>query len=299
MNCREYTIEFEERGKLSETATLHLKICADCQKISDRQTQIWLMIDGLKPVNAPNDFDFRVKARIAKAKPSDFHAPRLLPILRYVLPLSVAVVLLSLFVYNSAYFSGASEIAQQTIKTPKISAISPVNAASNNQLAFTPPENLDKIVVTPPVTDEKSLIALTPKQSRNESVKPFEIAASAPNRPTKFPKSNVGKNSGGSNDLSTKASPIFLPKGINPNRTITTAAPNAAVPKPLNGEQLLSFFGIETVVEKGKRIVKNLKENNVGARSGVKVGDVIETVKQNSLTVTRGTEKVEISLQNK
>jgi hypothetical protein len=297
MNCREYTIEFEERGNLSETATLHLKICADCKKLSDRQAQVWRMIDELKRVDAPNDFDFRVKAKIAQGKPSDFQSPRFLPILRYVLPLSVVVVLCSLFVFNSAYFSGASEIAQKTIEIPNVGAVLPVNASLTNQIAFAPP-NEDKTVVTPPLTDEKSLLALTPKQSKNESPKPSEIAASAPNRLIKSPKAKVEKSSGGSNDLLTGTSPIFLPKGINPNRPTTTVAPNGETPKPLNGEQLLSFFGIETVIEKGKRIVKNLQENNVGARSGVKVGDVIETVKQNSITVTRGTEKVEISLQN-
>ena len=151
MNCREYTIEFEERGSLSETAAMHLKICADCEKLSDRQTQIWRMIDGLKPVDAPNDFDFRVKARIAQGKPSDFKAPGFLPILRYVLPLSVVVVLCSLFVFNSAYFSGASEIAQKTIEIPNVGAVLPVNASSTDQLLFAPP-NEDKIIVTPQVT---------------------------------------------------------------------------------------------------------------------------------------------------
>ena len=297
MNCREFTIEFEERGNLSETATLHLKICADCKKLSDRQTQIWRMIDGLKPVDAPNDFDFRVKARIAQGKPSDFKAPRFQPILRYVLPLSVVVALLSLFAYNSAYFSDAPQMAQQTIETPKINSTLPMNIAANNQMAFAPPENQGKVILTPLVTDEKSLVPID-RKSLNESPKPIEIAASPSNRIVRTPKTKVDKTSGGSNDLSTKASPILYPKGINPSRPPTVVAPNIETPKPANDEQLLSFFGIETVVEKGKRIVKNLQENNVGARSGVKVGDVIETVKQNSITVTRGTEKVEISLQN-
>ncbi len=296
MNCREFTIEFEERGSLSETAAMHLKICADCEKLSDRQTQIWLMVDGLKRIGAPNDFDFRVKARIAQGKPSDFKAPRFLPVLRYVLPLSVVVVLLSLFAYNSAYFSDATQLVQQTVETPNVGAIMPSNTSLTNQLAFAPPENQDKIIVTPPATDEKSLIPLDRKRM-NGSPKPIEIAASTSNRIVRTPKTRVDKNSGGSNDFSVGTSRIRYPKGINPSRPTTIITPNTETPKPSNDEQLLSFFGIETVVEKSKRIVKNLQKNNVGARSGVKVGDVIETVKQNSITVTRGTEKVEIPLQ--
>lgn len=297
MNCREYIIEFEERGNLSETATLHLTICADCQKLSDRQAQIWLMIDGLKRVDAPNDFDFRVKSKIANAKPSDFKSPRFLPILRYVLPLSVVVALLSLFAYNSTYFSDAPPMAQQTIETPKINSILPTNVASNNQMAFAPTENQDKIIAAPPVTDGKPLIPLNRKRT-NASPKPVEIAASTSNRIVRTPKTRVDKNSGGSNDFSVGASRIRYPKGINPSRPATVAAPNIETSKPTNDEQFLSFFGIETVIEKGKRTVKSVGQNNVGERSGVKVGDIIETVKQNSITVMRGTEKVEISLQN-
>jgi hypothetical protein len=296
MNCREFTIEFEERGSLSETATLHLTICADCKKLSDRQTRIWRMIDELKPVDAPNDFDFRVKARIAQGKPSDFKAPRFLPVLRYVLPLSVVVVLLSLFAYNSAYFFDATQLVQQTIETPNVGAILPSNTSLTNQLAFAPPENQDKIIVTPPAADEKSLIPLDRKRM-NGSPKPIEIAASTSNRIVRTPKTRVDKNSGGSNDFSVGTSRIRYPKGINPSRPTTVNTPGIEMPKPLNDEQLLLFFGIEIVVEKGKRIVKNLQENNVGTRSGVKIGDVIETVRQNLITVTRGTEKVEISLQ--
>ncbi len=296
MNCREFTIEFEERGSLSETAAMHLKICADCEKLSDRQTQIWLMVDGLKRIGAPNDFDFRVKARIAQGKPSDFKAPRFLPILRYVLPLSVVIVIFSLFVFNSTYFSDTAQFTQQIIETPSVGVSLPMNVSTANQLAFAPSNNQDKIIATPQKIDEKSLISPDRKRS-NASPKPIEIASSAPNPLVKSPKARNEKGSGGDHLLSLKPPSVFYPKGINPNRATNNSPSNVELPKPVKDEQLLSFFGIETLVEKGKRIVKNLKENNVGSRSGVKVGDVIEVVKQNSLTVTRGTEKVEISLQ--
>ncbi len=96
MNCREFLIVFEERSGLTEAATLHLKDCSGCQKTSREQTLVWQMIEDLPRVDAPKNFDFRVKARIADAKPTNFQ-PRFFPVLRYVLPLSLAVLILGFF----------------------------------------------------------------------------------------------------------------------------------------------------------------------------------------------------------
>ena len=102
MNCRDFINEFEDRNALGETATLHLNDCADCKKINGVQTRVWQIIDRFEPVAAPKDFDFRVKARIANAKPGDFQS-RFLPVLRYVLPLSVVGLILAFVIFNGFY----------------------------------------------------------------------------------------------------------------------------------------------------------------------------------------------------
>ncbi|MCY7377201.1 MAG: hypothetical protein LH472_14670 [Pyrinomonadaceae bacterium] len=303
MNCREFTIEFEERGSLSEPATRHLTICADCKKISDRQMQIWLMIDGLKPVAAPNDFDIRVKARIANAKPSDFQSPRFLPILRYVLPLSVVVLLFGLFVFNSAYFSGSQnvpQIAQSIIENPTAKENPPVNIAFANQLAFAP-SNGNKSAVEPSLTAGNSIVEIPSKTAKrlenNQDVK-FETAALSSNRQAKSPRKSGGNDSGGGSRVSALSeTTIRTPKGINLNANVN-GAPKIESPKPAGDAEILSFFGIETVLENGRRTVKSLTKNSAAGRSDVKVGDVIEKVKNNSVMILRGTEKLEITFQS-
>jgi len=66
---------------------------------------------------------------------------------------------------------------------------------------------------------------------------------------------------------------------------------------PLGDEQILTFFGIETVNEDGKYKVKSLQKDKEGERSGVKIGDVIEQLKGNTITILRGIEKFEITLK--
>ena len=299
MNCREFIIEFEDRNALSEPATLHLTICADCKNISDRQTRLWLMVEELKPVAAPNDFDFRVKARIANAKPSDFQKPRLLPILRYVLPLSVAAVILGLFVFNSTYFSDtqtSTQIARTNIEAPKINTDSTANFSPSNQLAFTPPSG-----DFAPVTNETSIAQIpskTPQKAELNQGKKVETAKLSTTRSMKVPVKTAAKDSdGGSHLIASTGTSIRTPKGINLNANVSNAA-NIEAPRTINDEQLLSFNGMETALENGKRTVKSLAKNSVADRSGVKVGDVIEQIKNSVLTITRGTEKLEITLRN-
>ena len=291
MNCREYIIEFEERGTLSEPATLHLTICADCRKISERQTRIWLMIDGLKPVAAPSDFNFHVKAKIADAKPTDFQSPRFLPVLRYVLPLSVVVLLFGFIIYNSLNFSAANpaSIAQKN-------SVSPGDNASVNQVAFNPSDKV-KIDVEP-ATDEKTISATNPDIPKTDLKKPLEIAGLTNKRLNKSPKANAENNSGGGSRVGAfTKSRVILPPGISSESNSVNGV-KVELPKQVGDEQLLSFLGIETVLENGKLTVKVLTKDKTGERSGVKVGDIVEKVKGDSLTVMRGTEKLEITLQN-
>ncbi len=311
MNCREFIIEFEERGNLSEPAQLHLTVCADCQKASARQTNIWLLIDDFKPVAAPTDFDFHVKARIAKAKPSDFQKPAFLPILRYVLPLSVVVLVLGFFVFNSAYFFNAPNDSQSAqSETPAAKNDLPTSVSPANQLAFALSTNAaesplpkdlspDKMVVAPPQIDEKIIAGTTPfSRTRPDRKENTETAGLSSNQSANSSGKLTKDESGlGSHVLSGgNSAPVYFPKSVNPNQPKATAL-NGNQARPVSDEQTLDFFGIQTAFENGKRTVKSLTKEMSGERSGVKVGDIIEKVHGNSLTILRGIEKLEITLR--
>ena len=71
MNCRNIRREIEEAGSagfLSAAALSHLEVCAACQTLSRQQTNLQAILSGLGTVEAPGDFDFRLRARLAREK---------------------------------------------------------------------------------------------------------------------------------------------------------------------------------------------------------------------------------------
>ena len=71
MICRNIRREIEEAGSggfLSAAALSHLEGCAACQTLSRQQTNLQTILSSLGTVEAPGDFDFRLRARLAGEK---------------------------------------------------------------------------------------------------------------------------------------------------------------------------------------------------------------------------------------
>ena len=312
MNCREFIIEFEERGALTEAATLHLKICADCQKMSREQTRVWQMIDNLARIDAPKNFDFHVKARIANSKPETFQ-PKFMSVLRYVLPLSLVVLVLGVLAFNQSFFFGGSEVPQVAeVNQP------PANISINPSLNFAPPEQIaevDNSEQTYAADENKKPNDSneTPSLIRNEPEEKF-IAVKSIKNPLPKPRRKQPKNDFDTNSRTSAATSatVLTPENLNANKTIETS-PNVNTQTTISDEEIWSFLGIEIVKENGKRKVRMITPNSYADRSGVKTGDVIEAIdgvklsaepirtKQievKKLTVMRGAEKIEITLKN-
>ncbi|MDQ6787245.1 MAG: hypothetical protein M3033_10595, partial [Acidobacteriota bacterium] len=81
----------------------------DGEILSAEDEKIRSLIGSLKRVDAPKDFDFRVKARIASAKPNNYR-PQFLPVLRYILPLGLILLISAAVVFNSVYFGNEQNI---------------------------------------------------------------------------------------------------------------------------------------------------------------------------------------------
>jgi len=302
MNCRDFLTEFEERERLTKAATLHLNGCSDCKKTSSEQTRVWQMIDVLPRVDAPNKFDFRVKARIANSKPSDFQ-PRFFPVLRYVMPLGVIVLLLGIIAFNANYFSdkdAAPQIAVTVPQTPIGKETLSSNPSTENQFAAANVQSF-------PEKETVAKASTANPRLKNERKKPEFMAVKSP---TSKPREKV-KDGGGSRDIAVTKSSVRLPAGIPPQAIETS--PNIKNLKNLTDEQILSEIGIEIVLQNKNRTVKSVKQNSLAERSGVKVGDVIEaidgkkisgepssgtTIEGKTLTVLRGGKKIEIVLHN-
>ena len=68
MNCRNVRREIEETDAgelLSVAAREHVAICTACETLSREQTSLQTIISSLGTVEAPGDFDFRLRARLA------------------------------------------------------------------------------------------------------------------------------------------------------------------------------------------------------------------------------------------
>jgi hypothetical protein len=71
MNCRNVRREIEEVAAgelLSSSASEHLKNCAECGVFREERLKLREMLSSLGAVEAPGDFDFRLRARLANEK---------------------------------------------------------------------------------------------------------------------------------------------------------------------------------------------------------------------------------------
>jgi hypothetical protein len=71
MNCRNVRCEIEEEGPdhlLSSAAKDHMENCLECRTFSEDRLKLRGMLSSLGAVTAPEDFDFRLRARLANEK---------------------------------------------------------------------------------------------------------------------------------------------------------------------------------------------------------------------------------------
>src|ERR1043166_1762630 len=70
-NCQNIRREIEEAGSaelLGSSAIAHIQGCPACETLSRQHTKLQRIISGLGTVEAPGDFDFRLRARLAGEK---------------------------------------------------------------------------------------------------------------------------------------------------------------------------------------------------------------------------------------
>lgn len=71
MNCRNIRREIEEAGPgdlLNSAVNTHLTTCVDCESFARDQIKLQQIVSSLGTVEAPGDFDFRLRARLAGEK---------------------------------------------------------------------------------------------------------------------------------------------------------------------------------------------------------------------------------------
>ena len=228
-------------------------------KIQDSdEAQISGLLGSLKRVEAPGDFSFRVKARIASAHPSTGRGSWL--------PASVAVAApLGLALAVGGYFTMTTIYSPATVSPPAVAdlrpaELPPIEVIDRNFVAESEPS-----VAAIETSSEQSPVTQPPEIERAVVIKPSVRRTSS-----HAPSLNPG---GGSMDITSGIATEFLPKGSNQNGR------NSADPAGVNGSlparDMLSTIGAD--VGSGWTL-GNVKKGSAAERSGLKAGDVVEAI---------------------
>lgn len=266
------------------------------------EQQISRLIGGLEKVSAPDDFAFRVKARIAAAK-EDQVKPTIWRTLRYVLPLTATVIVAAFVLIQAGLFLSNDE---QNIIVEKPKTETPI--VTDN---FVPRNQIAQISNSSPEVNQPE--EKTPESSVVEPKPDNEMTAKNPvneQKETK-PKSTQRDESGNSRTLAQRPGNINIsPEKLSGNTAIGNK--DFQQNNSVSVLEILEMIGVETENAGNKISVKSVKEKSTAERSGVKKGDIIEAIDGqkleqgnlppnfkggNTITVSRGNKTLKIQLK--
>lgn len=289
MNCQDFQNEFEAADSLTQVATQHSQNCADCRDFQMAQSRVSELLQGLQRVEAPKDFDFQVRARIARQKEKDRAVP-FFSSLRYILPFASVLLVISALAIGGLFVikNGEGERADSdSVPAPQNAQVQPAQELS----ALPQPAN-SFVEANSPV----------PEIAQKIEEKPV------PQKSLTNSSQHKVDEGGGSRDLAVTSLPPVIQPEFNSNRAIEVLPdPNRTAVRSLT--EVLKISGINA--ENGK--VVSVAKNSLAERSGVQIGDAIEAVNGRkidsgeisgdqisirTITVVRNGESVEIILKN-
>jgi len=144
--CNQVRLEIDESelgATLSSVALQHLQECGECREFQNKQTKLRQIVGSLETVNAPADFDFRLRARLANSERPGYQFLSSFPAVRSP---GFAVAVLILLVIGSFVF-----LRQFVPREPQV-AVKPAasqGTASPAKEPEKPSENVQQ--VSPPV----------------------------------------------------------------------------------------------------------------------------------------------------
>ena len=280
------------------------------ETLSGDDAKIRELLGDLRRADAPNDFDFRVRARIAQSSSADFR-PRFSPVLRYVLPLAVVSLMSAGLVFNSFYNGDSAN--NSVVATANLS---PKPIGENQSIQTNAPENNPAYSATS--ASEKTDAPPAPAIAvKNKTAPPSDVARqtavekSAAKVKSKFSPENASSDGGGVRSSAlTPPKRVITPPGISLDKTVGDEN-DFVKTKSLTAREILRQIGIEAGYENETWKVLSVEENSPAKRSDVKIGDAVEaidgekltdkplptkTIEGKKITVRRGAQRIEIPL---
>lgn len=230
------------------------------EELDADDAKIAQMLAGLKRVDAPSNFEFQLKARIANAAKPKRGLGFIPSYVRYAAPLAVIAAVSSLFYLNN---SSDPTPVQTAGVAPQISTVS---EAKNTALA--PSETW----TAAPVEMPRPILAAN-RSKVPVSARPLDVKL-VPRNTAEQDRSKVS---------AVTPPKIILPRGITPD-----SLPDGAQAPPVNNKVdltasgLFPILGIDALYDNGWK-VRAVKVNGMADHAGVKAGDILEAIDETQL----------------
>jgi hypothetical protein len=251
----------------------------EVENLSEADKKLCRMLAELGQIEAPKDFEFRVKARIAKANPQAYRTRRAWRF-GYVLPATGFAAMLAFAGIYGTYSGGDQTAATNAVTAPSLPQVVSPFSPGDSTLAGGTNENSNTGNLAPSAAPPN--VPRTPiENTRFASTEKKEIT---PAGKRNLDESKVKENAEGSITRTAREDKGITAPGLDPNKKITDVPSNLVREEEFAVDGMFKTLGVETVVEKGVLKIKALSD--AAANSGLKYGDEIQTV--NGLKVTNG-----------
>jgi hypothetical protein len=228
--CRFEIEELETDARLSEAAREHLSSCPACRAFHDGRQSLKKLVGSLAPVQAPPDFDFRLRARINAAKNGGNHQPGAW--WRSFVTSAPAIGLAATFALLVAAVLFYNQTKRGPVQTAKPDmAANQSSGKTPEQASVNPPTSVKAPEVTPPPSEQgmkadnnNPAVAVNVKSARSRAVNNSRNVA---RRESTQPAGNAPQIV--TTDTAVRPAPQIMPNGASP----FNAGPNQIVELPV------------------------------------------------------------------
>ena len=229
------------------------------EAINADERRVVELLGALPRVDAPANFEFGVKARIAtqQSRPQS----SLLPFLKIAAPLTLVVLVAAFIVLYGVMPGGETGQPNVVASTPAV----------EKELPRSEPVPAPSVAESlPPLIEGGTDVATSTPQRRRANARiattPKDIAPPVTN--------------GGSVDRTQIVANLVTPPGIPAIHGRNANASASDIP----AEEVLEMLGMKVELVKGVFVVRSVTENGVGTRAGVKANDVVEAINDQKLS---------------
>ncbi|HTK37916.1 MAG TPA: hypothetical protein VL325_05440 [Pyrinomonadaceae bacterium] len=212
---------------------------------NEERDELGEMLRGLKRIEAPANFDFGLRSKIANGKPAARNTG-ISRLIRHAVPAALVLVIGVVLVLNSLYFVGERDVADIPPVT-EAKTVAPPQAKPQSKTVLPPEQTI--AAVDPDAAGPQPLVKTRPKAGGNK------------------PRKASNETPGGSYDAARRLQEPIYPKGLNPNGG-----------NEIGVKDVFGFLGIDAAFDGKNWIVKAIKEKSIADRIGIKPGDQPESI---------------------